>query len=47
MFGACWKRSIIGSHHKISAKHLPAYLNEIAFRFNNRDNPNLFLGHAG
>ena len=36
------KRSIIGSHHKISAKHLPAYLNEIAFRFNNRDNPNLF-----
>jgi hypothetical protein len=23
-------------------KHLPAYLDEIAFRFNNRENPYLF-----
>ncbi|MGD0350996.1 MAG: IS1595 family transposase [Verrucomicrobiota bacterium] len=36
------KRSLIGSYHKVSAKHLPAYLSEIAFRFNNRENPNLF-----
>jgi transposase-like protein len=36
------KRSIIGSYHQLSAKHLPAYLDEISFRFNNRDNPYLF-----
>jgi transposase-like protein len=36
------KRSIIGSYHQLSAKHLPAYLDEIAFRFNNRENPFLF-----
>jgi hypothetical protein len=26
----------------MSAKHLPAYLDEMAFRFNNRDNAFLF-----
>jgi transposase-like protein len=36
------KRSLIGSYHQVSAKHLPAYLDEIAFKFNNRSNPNLF-----
>lgn len=36
------KRVIIGSWHKVSAKHLPAYLDEMTFRFNNRDNPFLF-----
>lgn len=36
------KRGIIGSWHKVSAKHLPAYLDEMTFRFNNRDNPYLF-----
>jgi transposase-like protein len=36
------KRSIIGSYHQLSVKHLPAYLDEMAFRFNNRDNPYLF-----
>jgi transposase-like protein len=35
-------RSIIGAYHKLSAKHLPAYLDEFAFRFNNRANPYLF-----
>jgi transposase-like protein len=37
------KRGIIGSWHKVSAKHLPAYLNEMTFRFNRRKNANLFL----
>lgn len=37
-----FKRSVIGSYHQISAKHLPAYLDEMAFRFNNRDNAYLF-----
>jgi transposase-like protein len=36
------KRGIIGTWHKVSAKHLEAYLNEMAFRFNNRKNPYLF-----
>jgi transposase-like protein len=36
------KRGIVGTWHKLSAKHLSAYLNEISFRFNNRDNPYLF-----
>jgi transposase-like protein len=30
------KRGIVGSWHKVSAKHLPAYLDEMTFRFNNR-----------
>ena len=36
------KRSIIGAYHKVSIKHLDAYLNELEWRFNNRDNPWLF-----
>ncbi len=36
------KRGIVGSWHKVSAKHLPAYLDEMTFRFNNRHNPYLF-----
>jgi transposase-like protein len=37
-----FKRSIIGSYHKLSIKHLDAYLNELEWRFNNRENPWLF-----
>jgi transposase-like protein len=37
------KRGIMGSWHKISAKHLPAYLDEMTFRFNRRKSPTLFL----
>jgi len=36
------KRGIVGTWHKVSAKHLPAYLDEMCFRFNNRKNPSLF-----
>lgn len=36
------KRSIIGSYHKVSVKHLDAYLDELEWRFNNRENPYLF-----
>jgi transposase-like protein len=35
-------RGVIGAYHKLSPKHLPAYLDEFAFRFNNRNNPYLF-----
>ena len=37
-----FKRSVVGSYHHLSADHLPAYLDEMAFRFNNRQNPYLF-----
>ena len=36
------KRSIMGSYHQVSVKHLNAYLDELEWRFNNRDNPWLF-----
>jgi transposase-like protein len=35
-------RAVIGSYHKLSKKHLPAYLAEFEFRFINRENPYLF-----
>jgi transposase-like protein len=37
-----FKRSVIGSYHQVSVKHLPAYLDELEWRFNNRSNPFLF-----
>ncbi|MFC1913640.1 IS1595 family transposase [Chloroflexota bacterium] len=37
-----FKRSVVGSYHKISHKHLDAYLDELEWRFNNRENPYLF-----
>lgn len=37
-----FKRSVIGTHHQLSVKHLPAYLDEIAFKYNNRDNLEIF-----
>jgi transposase-like protein len=35
-------RSVIGAYHKLSFKHLPAYLDEAAWRWNNRFNAYLF-----
>ena len=37
------KRGIIGTWHKISAKHLQAYLDEMTFRFGRRKRPDLFI----
>ncbi len=36
------KRSIIGAFHHVSVKHLDAYLDELEWRFSNRENPFLF-----
>jgi transposase-like protein len=35
------KRSVTGTYHQLSIKHLDAYLNELEWRFNNRENPYL------
>jgi transposase len=47
-FWSLLKRGIGGVYHSVSTKHLQAYLDEYAFRYNNRDNPkgmfNAFLG---
>ncbi len=37
-----FKRSLMGAFHKMSAKHMDRYLEELEWRFNNRNNPNLF-----
>ena len=37
-----FKRSIVGSFHKMSVKHMDRYLEELEWRFNNRDNPHIF-----
>lgn len=37
-----FKRSIVGSYHQLSEKHMDAYLDEMAWRFNQRHNPYLF-----
>jgi transposase-like protein len=36
------KRSVVGTYHRISIKHLDAYLDELEHRFNNRKNKYLF-----
>jgi transposase-like protein len=36
------KRSIVGSYHHLSVKHLPAYLDELEWRFNHRDDEHIF-----
>jgi transposase-like protein len=38
-----FKRGLRGSWHKLSAKHLQAYLEEMTFRFNRRKNSDLFI----
>ena len=41
-FWSIVKRGIIGTFHKVSAKYLPLYVNEFEFRYNNRNNADIF-----
>ena len=41
-FSLC-KRGVMGTWHKLSAKHLSAYLKEMSFRFNRRNDDGIFL----
>jgi transposase-like protein len=38
-----FKRSIIGAFHKVSDKHLDRYLEELEWRYSNRDNDHIFV----
>jgi len=49
-FWSLLKRGINGAFHHVSAKHLPRYLDEFMWRFNNRGNRSIFealLGNCG
>jgi len=41
-FWALLKRGITGQFHKVSLEYLPRYIDEFTFRFNHRDEPDLF-----
>jgi hypothetical protein len=41
-FWSIFKRGVVGSFHKVSAKYLPLYVAEFQFRYNNRFNADIF-----
>ena len=41
-FWALLKRGIMGTYHNVSKKYLPLYLAEFQFRFNNRNEADIF-----
>jgi len=41
-FWSLLKRVVMGTYHNVSKKYLPFYLNEFSFRFNNRNNDEMF-----
>lgn len=41
-FWSQFKRSIVGSYHKVSRKYLPLYVAECQFKYNNRFNADIF-----
>ena len=38
-----FKRGVIGQFHKLSGKHLHRYLSEFEYRFNRRDDADVFI----
>ena len=37
-----FKRGVVGTFHKVSRKYLPLYVAKFQFRYNNRENDNIF-----
>src|SRR5947209_2448698 len=41
-FWSIFKRGVVGTFHKVSAKYMPLYIAEFQFRYNNRENADIF-----
>jgi len=41
-FWSIFKRGVVGTFHKMSAKYMPLYVAEFQFRYNNRKNADIF-----
>jgi hypothetical protein len=41
-FWSIFKRGVVGTFYKVSAKYLPLYIAEFQFRYNNRSNTDIF-----
>jgi hypothetical protein len=41
-FWSIFKRGLMGTFHKMSAKYMPLYVAEFQFRYNNRQNADIF-----
>ncbi len=41
-FWSIFKRGVVGTFHKVSKKYMPLYVAEFQFRYNNRENPDIF-----
>ena len=41
-FWALLKRGIMGQYHKVSVRYLSKYIDEFYYRYNNRDNLDIF-----
>ncbi len=41
-FWSIFKRGVVGTFHRVSAKYLPLYVAEFSFRYNNRANADIF-----
>jgi hypothetical protein len=41
-FWSIFKRGVVGTFHKVSRKYMPLYVAEFQFRYNNRENADIF-----
>jgi transposase-like protein len=46
-FWSIFKRGVVGTFHRVSAKYMPLYVAEFQFRYNNRQNPDIFGATIG
>jgi hypothetical protein len=46
-FWSIFKRGVVDTFHKMSAKYIPLYVAEFQVRYNNRFNPDIFRSAIG